>query len=289
MRYVKADLHNHFSTKSRVLDPNKIADTVRGRLGIGGICALVNYGCQRFEAFARKAESSATRLGNAVYFPDREVLIVKGEEVPTEDGDLLVLGTQEGFHMALRRQTLEYSLREATEEGNGITIIPHPYFHSRVGEKIEKEPEILSSVDAIEIHNGQSSYRSNNKARRLHRKVGARFYNLGKLASSDGHSYFEVGKSWTALQMPRDFSQLNNSESLIENLRRAIKETSDYFSDESPYDYDYSDERFRRERSITGTLIHAGILASMIVGDGILRKFGKQISRGDAEALRQYN
>ena len=98
MRTVKADLHNHFTTRSRVLDPNKVADTVRESLGEGGICAIVNYADARYEAFARREEPLATNFGNAVYFQDRKILIIKGEEIPTQQGDHLVLGLDEGTH-----------------------------------------------------------------------------------------------------------------------------------------------------------------------------------------------
>ncbi len=267
METIKVDLHNHFSTMSRVLDPNKVADRVRETLGEGGICALVNYDDRRFEAFAEKAEPHGDRFGNAVYFPDRKVTIIKGEEVPTLQGDLLVLGLEEGRHLTPRKE-LDWSLCEA-RDNDGIIIIPHPYFHSNVGSALEKNPENLKNIHAIEARNGNASACANNIADYLWYstttmgKFGKYSGRVGWLSSSDGHSFREVGSSYSGI-CRFDFS---DAKSLNDGLKEAIK---------------IYPSKFRANRSYIGLSIHAAILLPLKIAS----KMGIQVSRGDTESLR---
>ncbi len=267
---IKADFQNHWTTKSRVLNPHEVAGRILDSLGKGGLCGLVNYSDRRYEAFAERADGlpMVTRLANAVYFAGRDVLVVKGEEVPTADGDLLVMGLNEDKHLSPKK-SLEYSLKEA-HENEGVVIITTPFFGiSRVGEIIQKNPKLLSLVDAIEVHDGEALKSANKKAKEFYNNVIKDYYpHLGQLASSDGHSFMEVGSSCTKLSMPQ-YSQIHSAHQLRDNLRQAVRESK-------------SDENLHKSNSVMGALIHAGILIPMIIAG----KFGIKLSRGDQAALR---
>jgi len=267
MKTIKVDLHNHFTTKSKVLDVNRVADRVREALGEGGICSLVNYDDRRFEAFAERTEPYGNRLGNAVYFPDRKVTIIKGEEVPTLQGDLLVLGLEEGRHLTPRKE-LSWSLCESSDN-DGIIIIPHPYFHSKVGPTLEKNPENLKSIHAIETRNGNASIRANDMADHLWYnttavgKFGKYSGRVGWLCNSDGHSFREVGSSYTKVEG----FEFSDARSLNCRLREAIKVYPIYF---------------RSIRSYRVSFTHSAIIGTSILAS----KFRIPWSRGDKEALR---
>mgnify|MGYP001588878300 CR=1 FL=1 len=263
MDTIKVDLHNHFTTKSRVLDVNRVADRVREALGPGGICALVNYADQRFEAFANRAGSyGGDRYGNAVHFPDRDVTITKGEEVPTLQGDVLVLGLEEGRHLTPGRE-LDYTLCEGRSYG-GVNIIPHPCFHSAAWNYLatQRNFECAEDIDAFEIHNG-------NVSKRLNGKVGELWLHYmglsgcGGLASSDGHSFREVGSSYTEI-LGFNFQ---DAKTLNDGLRTAVKMVS---------------PGYKKTHSLWGPLVHMGILGSLMIAD----KMWIPVSRGDKESLR---
>lgn len=295
MREIKADLHNHFTTKSRVLDVNRVVDTVRENLGVGGICALVNYDDQRYEAFARKAESVGVNKGNSVYFPDRDVLVVKGEEIPTREGDLLVLGLDEGMHLYHgERISIESNIFKANELC-AVNVLPHPFFHSKIGKKVladfegEQHKKYLEYIHAVEIWNSNSPGSANDRAEDLHTFLanphllnlyGAVYENkptsknshIGKLSSTDGHAFRSVGRSYTKLQMP-NYSELNDSYKVNEALRTAVC---------SPR----IGEELYKERTLIDSSTHVAIISGIFVLDKVLGRFGKSAPRGDKEARR---
>lgn len=280
IRYVRADLHNHFTTRSRVLDPNRVADRVREALGEGGICALVNYDDQRYEAFARGAErasASAVNFGNAIHFQDRDVIVVKGEEIPAAEGDLLVLGLREGNHLP-QGKPLRDSIDDSNDQG-GIVIITTPYFMSRVGDEIRKNHKILSRVHAIEVHDGQVPAKANLSAEQLHKRRSRSGYLVGRLSSSDGHTFREVGGSWTTLEIPEHYTDLKKAEDVSQMLIHGIRKTG-----YEGYDGYYLPKilPWQRKRSRAGFVLHTGIIFAMVAAS----KVGINISRGDPEALR---
>jgi hypothetical protein len=265
MKTIKADLHNHFTTKSRVLDVNRVADRVYESLGKGGICALVNYEDKRFEAFAERAEPFGNRLGNAVYFPDRDVLVLKGEEIPTLDGDLLVLGLEEGAHLTSAKP-LHYTMDEGKEKG-GIIVVTSPYFMSETGDFLERFPFCIRHADAIETHNGNATKRANRKAEELH-ESGVRngYVLLGKIAVSDGHSFREVGSSYTEFFVETK-PEYSNSKDVVSQIRGLVRA---------------ADRELHTTNSRLGTFCHATALVPHIIAS----KMGYEINRGDSEALR---
>lgn len=270
MRIIKADLHNHFTHRSKILDVNRLADIVYQRGGNGAICALVNYDDKRFEAFADRAEKAsprATRIGNAVYFPDRNIYIVKGEEVPTQEGDLLVLATEEGIHLS-QGQPLEYSLKEGEEKG-GIPIITTPYFMSKVGKTIKNSPGLFAkSPIVIEVHNGEATKNANRQAYELYRWLKARLDNdVAAVVNSDGHSFREVFSSYTKFTVDDDLFKTTDMKEFTKQLRDTIR---------------YASRTFHATHSRLGALEHSVVIGGIILAS----KVGIHISRGDREALR---
>lgn len=227
---VKADLHNHLRTSSRYFerDFNKAVDKASRKLGAGAVLGVVNFSDWRYEHLTNLRGYERQSLGsnkNGVYVPEKDVYIVKGQEVPTKEGHLLVFGTGERVHLREGRK-LEDTIKEAREQ-NGIIVVEHPFHSNGLGNYLEQNLEILLHVDAIEIHNGEASFgfpigpipfRANKKAQEFYARIKADFPNLGAISSSDGHSMYELGSSWTEIKKP-------TIEDFVGSLKESVRKT----------------------------------------------------------------
>lgn len=77
-------------------------------------------------------------------------------------------------------------------------------------------------MDGIEVNNREAFY--GNKNTKIFYELIKDDYNIGALSFSDGHSLPEIGLSYTLLEKPG----IQNSEKLIESLRKSIKEHKNY-------------------------------------------------------------
>jgi len=156
---MKIDIHNHIRTRSNFqeYDFDRIVDTVSKRLGFNGTIGLINmFGENSFnyEKVLGLNGYDRTDIGNAFYVPEKEVLVIKGQEVPTQQGHLLVLGLKKGKQIKIYK-SLEETIKEARDE-NTVIIGDHPFGLSGIGKYLEKNPEILFQIDGLEVHNGES-------------------------------------------------------------------------------------------------------------------------------------
>ena len=224
---VKADLHNHLRTSSNLKegDFDKAIDIASQRLGENGIFAMTNFEDSRYEQFTGLRGYDRTYIGenkNAIYVPEKQILVVKAQEVPTKKGHFLALGLGHNQHLK-SNQTLEDTIQEAINF-NAIKIADHPFFIAGIGPYLENHPELIGLFDAIETHNGEAIY-GNSKSERFYNSLGwnhyQNYYQLGALSSSDGHSFHELGTSWTEI----DFPNITNSKEFIPTLKKSIKST----------------------------------------------------------------
>lgn len=231
---IKADLHNHLRTSNRFYenDFNKTVDIASERLGPGGIISVVNFTKPKYEAFIGLSGYERTYLGNnknGLYVPEKDIVIVKGQEVPTRQGHLLVLGTGSGVQLRENRSLID-SVHEA-KNNNGILIADHPFYHSGIGPYLDNNKFILSEFDAIEIHNGEAAFGfpigpirsgTNKKAYDFFDLVSPMFPRLGALSSSDGHSFYELATSYTEIEN----IEINGDSSFNDSLRWSIQNTT---------------------------------------------------------------
>lgn len=243
---IKADLHNHLSTLSNIpKEFNKTLDIAKKRLGKNGILGIINGGDDnRYEDFINLRGYERQNLGNAIYVPGKEILVLRGQEVFTKQGHLLVLGLKRDIHLK-SNQNLENSLK-AAKDNNGIIIAVHPFFIFGAGNYLAKNPILLEYFDGIEIFNGEAFY-GNKKAREFYNQIKGD-YGIGVVSSSDGHSLYEIGFNYTWLEKPN----IEDSEKLNYSLRNSIKEHKDYFED-------------NQNLSIVGSLEHSIKLAPIEV------------------------
>jgi hypothetical protein len=227
---VKADLHNHLKTGSNIQGyfdraMRKTCET----LGEDGILGVINFQDQRYELFRDSGKNLVISSdGSYFYDPVNKVWAVKGQEVPTDDGHLLILGVP--FEQKIPSgRTIDYTISSAQDLG-GIIIVDHPFYHQGFRDRLNL---IVSRLDAFEVHNGEAAFglpfgfspldsRANKLSLNYYKRLIG--YGLtekvGALSSSDGHSIYEIGSSWTELNFNPHEGDFKD------NLRIAIQDTN---------------------------------------------------------------
>jgi hypothetical protein len=194
---------------------------------------MLNCFDNRYELFSELEGYRREDLGNALYIPQKEILIIKCQEVFTKEGDILVLGLPKNcqINYRIRKTKLEDALKQA-KDYNGIVISCHPFFVQGPGNYFEKHPKLLELVDAVGVYNGNSwmfiprFLNANKKAQEFYENA-QKDYDIGAISSSDGHSIAEVGSSYTILDQPC----FKNSETLVSSLRKSIRAHKDSSED----------------------------------------------------------
>jgi predicted metal-dependent phosphoesterase TrpH len=123
-----------------------------------------------------------------------DILIIPGVEISTEQGDVVVLGTDE---LPPKPWTPEIVMDFAKSVG-GISIAAHPFRAYGMGERARNY-----KVDAIEVLNGGSSRQANGEAKELARSLG-----LPGTAGSDAHQVSELFNVYNMVEAPLDLDKV---------------------------------------------------------------------------------
>jgi len=260
---VRADLHNHLrgdmGTQESRLTFNRVIDFASKRLGPGGIFGLVNMNGKdtidrRYEQFIKSREAQGyegLNFGNAICVPNKEILVIKAQEVRTNKGHLLCLGVRENRSLRSGANvSLDDALKEA-DDNNCVKIVDHPFYLEGMGSFLSQNPEYLEKIDGFEVHNGEAAlwipfmkntYNANEKAREFFDSEIRDKHNVGAVYSSDGHSLGELGSSWMEILMP----DISNSEKLISSLREEIRQIP---------------ENYQAKNSVIPAFMHAAKMA----------------------------
>lgn len=238
-RLVKADCHNHLRTGADLssLGFNKVIDITKERGGPGAILGIVNFDDRHYEQFAQKPGYERIDLGNGLYIPEKDVLVVKGEEIATNQGHLLVLGLIKNEHPE-HGKDLEETIIDLLPTG-AVIIADHPFSCYGIGKKLNEIRDIkgviqhsgyLSKIDGIEVHNGEASLSltANSMAKEFYKLMGHWFPNLGAVIDSDGHSLREMFTSYTSIEMPEDYREIKSPYLLNDMLKSAIQLHRDF-------------------------------------------------------------
>ena len=220
---VKTDLHNHIRTKGIGPDEDlftHVCNITRKRLGKSGVLGVVNFQDERYEALTQQIGYQRVSFKGGIFVPEREIYIIKGQEVPTKDGHILVLGLEKDKHLKAGRP-LEDTIKEVKNEHDAILIADHPFYKSGIGMEA-----FGANFDGVEVFNGEASLcvpkvtpkHANQRALENFRKFGSD-YGPGALASSDGHSLYEIGRSYTLLESG-EFTGFDN---VIYDLRNRVR------------------------------------------------------------------
>jgi predicted metal-dependent phosphoesterase TrpH len=195
------DLHVHSSPASpcsSITVENLIAEA--RRIGLGGICLTDHNHCRE----ARVLEDLRQRHG---------YLVLGGNEITTDQGDILVLGLEENIRGVIRLE----ALREKVLQAEGFMIAAHPFrgfltfgigYLGLTPEKAGRRP-LFQAVDALEVLNGRVSEKENRFAAQV-----AEGLHLAVTGGSDAHREGEVGRFATRFAGP-----VRNERELIAALK----------------------------------------------------------------------
>lgn len=211
---VKADLHNHLRTSKRVLngDFNRVIDIASAKLGEDSIIGIVNRSDRKYEELVSQRGYDREFIegnGSVVYIPEKKVYIIKGQEVQSNEGNLLVLGVPKGVQL-VEGNSLERTVSEAREKW-GIVIGSNLLHRNGIWDYLTKNLNLVEELDGIEIYNSKAessypfspyAYNANGTVQDFYRFVRGEYYKLGALSSSDGDCFYEIGSSYTELPNP---------------------------------------------------------------------------------------
>ena len=142
--------------------------------------------------------------------PERVII---GEEIMTQDGEILAAFVQEEIPPDLSPMEVITRLREQ----NAFISISHPFDKLRDGHwKLESLLDIIPHVDAIETFNSRNMWPSGNKQA----KEFAKKHSLPGTVGSDAHTAYEIGKATMLLQ---EFKDANSLKSVLMNARYETK------------------------------------------------------------------
>ena len=191
------DLHIHTNVASYCsrLSPQDLIERAL-RLKLDAVC-ITEHASQRG---VDDTAALATESGLKVF---------KGMEVYTDLGDMLVFGLVDGMRHHL---TPFGTLKKMVEKVGGVIVPAHP---CRGLHDLDKwyGPEaielLMSSVAAIETHNGGNQERGNVMAEKLRERYG-----MKGTGGSDAHGADSVGKCVTVFE-----ADIEDNAGLIEQLR----------------------------------------------------------------------
>ena len=129
-----------------------------------------------------------------------DILILPGIEALTNQGDIIIIGTEERPPYPITpEQVIEFA-----EERGAIAIIPHPF---RTLTSLGDYARRLKPT-AIEVYNPNATPEQNEMALELAKEM-----NLPQVAVSDAHNIEELGKGYTKIDAAQS----------MEEILRAIK------------------------------------------------------------------
>ena len=206
----KVDLHNHLGRNGANQGFDETIDVAFKKLGRGGIWGVCNDGPTdyRYENFIdQRGKYERVPLGEgsqAVYVPDREIIVIGVEEVePKKGGHFLCVG------MPKMEKIGTTNLEKALERADSLKVgkvIVHPFEHSGFGPYLKNEPGILERFDGFEVYNASAAlgnwlfplgFMANYRAAKFHKEVINGNYPVGAVSFTDGHSVDVIGNSYT--------------------------------------------------------------------------------------------
>jgi predicted metal-dependent phosphoesterase TrpH len=198
---MRVDLHIHTCPKSpcSAIDPSALLEEAR-RAGLDGVCLTEHQN--------RWSAGEVEELMQA-----GGIQVFQGNEITTNQGDILVLG----YDREVRGVVPIQDLRKEVEAVGGLMIAAHPFRGfllfgiSQLQLDLEQacKRSMFQHVDGLEIHNCKVTDPENDMARRVAERLGL----LG-VAGSDAHRLDEVGKCVTIFER-----EVRTEQELIEEIR----------------------------------------------------------------------
>ena len=230
---IKADLHNHLGRKGVNPGFDETVDLAYGRLGSNSMFGIANSNDFRYEKFVEQSGGKYNRQDvedkRAVYVPEKKILIVKCQEMFTNQGHVLAIAMPYGREVTTKEP--RDSIREAKDMGAILDAV-HPFSPDGIGEFLSENPKLLLEYfSSWEVHNGSAEFwfpiilpiDANLKALEFYIKEIKPNLKIGMSSSTDGHLARTIGKCYTELK-DFDLTSLNLVNELDSKLREVKSE-----------------------------------------------------------------
>jgi len=198
---MRIDLHIHTHPRSpcSAINPEDLLQKAR-RVGLDGLCLTEHQ--HRWDV---GETDHLSRNG--------EIRIFQGNEITTNQGDILVFGYKEDVRGVVPIQ----DLRKEVQAAGGLMIAAHPFrgfllfgiTQLRMDVEQACQRPVFQYVDGVEVFNCKLTDPENDMARQVAAHLGL----LG-VAGSDAHRLDEVGRCVTILER-----EVHTEKELIEELR----------------------------------------------------------------------
>lgn len=191
------DLHVHTNVSSRCssIQPQELVDRSL-EIGLDAVCVTEHSTCRGAQV-------------NHDYARDRGFKVLRGMEVYTELGDMLVFGWDEDIRYYLFPFE---DLKREVEKRGGVIIPAHPcrgVADARHRHRHGISDELLGCIFAIETHNGAVTRKNNAEAEKIRKK-----YDLFGVGGSDAHHVSHIGRCLTVFE-----DDIRDEAELMEALR----------------------------------------------------------------------
>ncbi len=229
---IKTDIHNHLGRNGANPGFDETIDMIYDRLGPNSIFGIANSNDHRYQDFVNQGGGKYDRHGieggraGAVYVPEKDMLVVKCQEMFTDQGDVLAIAIP--FGKNVETTDTRDAVKEAKDFGAILDAV-HPFYTDGIGKFLSENPELLEQFSSWEIYNGTAEFwfpkilprNANSKALDFYTQEIAQNQGLdiGISSSTDGHLTRTVGKCYTELN---DFDL--TSKDLASNLDSALRE-----------------------------------------------------------------
>ena len=124
------------------------------------------------------------------YFEKRGITIIVGEEILTNDGEVVGLFLNKRIEPYL---SLEETIKEIRKQ-EGLVYVPHPFDNKR-SKTVLSEAIIAKNkknIDFIECHNGRNEKKEYSVIQNdIAEEVG-----ITKIIGSDAHTFYEIGRNY---------------------------------------------------------------------------------------------
>ena len=180
------------------------------RIGLDGLCLTEHNKVWQAEAISRLKEKW-------------DFLLLRGMEVETAEGHVLVFGVYKDFEGVIHLD----KLRELVTRENGIMVAAHPFkgfviFSSiKLGLSPEQAAErpVFQKVDLIEGFSGRLSKDENDLAQAVGKRLG-----IKSIGASDAHSLKQLGRCVTIFE-----KRISSEAEFLSELKMGRFE-ADYFA-----------------------------------------------------------
>ncbi len=145
-------------------------------------------------------------IAGALQLRDAGLPVIIGQEITTEDGELIGLFLEEAVPSALPATE---TVRAIKEQG-GLVYVQHPYDRYRKHLREDALERIARDVDVVEVFNARCDDEANRLAWGLRRTLGA-----AAGAGSDAHRLEDIGAVYV------EMDPFDDAESFLRSLRDA--------------------------------------------------------------------